>query len=229
MPDRYRVNKNNTPSRKDRKLRFIKMKNRIREGNGVYYTYHLEDETTRDFHTWIDVYFLSEKYKNRYFSAALTTPDCIASDMVQDKAIKEAYELMPMLDEDKFFESEKIPRKSPKDPILYRMILKEDAKKRHELINELEAKYSEDEFSVQCEIEIDQGYWGPAIGFHATVNTPSLTPEAIIEFIKMYRALGEPLPSTERGVVWVGEEVKRVPAEFNRRYKEARDAQSSGD
>lgn len=228
MPDRYRLNQHSIPSRKARKLRFIKMKNQIRAYNGVYYTYHLEDETTREFHTWIDVYFMSTKYKNRYFSAALCTADCIASDLVQDKAIKDAYEKFPKLDE-KWFESVKVPKKSPKDPDLYRMVFKEEAKIRNDYITELEAKYSEDEYTIQPHIEIDKGYWGPAIGFHAVVNTQSLTPEVIIEFIEMYRQLGEPLPSSERGKVWIGEEVKRVPAEFNKRYKEYRDAQSNSD
>lgn len=229
MPDRYRLSRNKlSASRKEKKRRFIRIKNKIRTGNGVYYTYHVEEDN--DFQTWIDIYFLSKKRKGVYYAAALCTPDCIASDMLQNAALKEVDKILPYTG-DEFRTSVKIPKTHPKQPQTYRWYPSELLNRRHELWTKIEEEMSGNEFTVTPQIKIDPSYYPPAIGCLATVNTPSLTPKAIIEFIEFFRTVAEPITVLGKNpsIVWKGEEVKRVPAEFNKRYKEYRDAQPNSD
>ena len=67
-------------SRKQKKLSFIKLKNKIRRfPDRLFFSHHFVDERDDGFleeyrtHQWIDVYFLSRKYPNVFYSATFIT------------------------------------------------------------------------------------------------------------------------------------------------------------
>lgn len=225
MPKRYKLNERGTkrynPSRKVAKKRYIDTKNRCKSSvyghKGKYWTYHMENE--HGIMSWIDVYFPSKFHKGRYFSAALITCEMKGIDDDQSAMFKAGDEKFPDVTMD--IGSELIPPKSPKEEKMYKMnfITTGDYEGKRAWEDAYEKELNNTPRMVKPEIVIDNDYWYPAIGLHGVVNTPSLTEEAIIEFIEMFQALGEPITS---GIVWQGEEVEVVPARLNERYAQHR-------
>jgi hypothetical protein len=225
MPDRYRYDrfgrshKNKAVSRAKRKRKLINVKNKCKDPEvghkGIYYTYHGETNPM----TWIDVYFPSLLHKGRYFSAALITCEKEAEDRNDDAAWEVADAMFPNAELKMI--SRPVKRTHPKQgkswevdfEFVNNYAIKQEF--REGVLKELNAKPR----MVRPSISIDRDYWAPAIGVHAIVNTPSLTEEAIIQFIEQFRALGEPI---NHGVVWTGEEVEVVPARIAERHAESR-------
>lgn len=223
MPKRYKLNQRGTkrysPSRKVAKKKFIDTKNRCKSSvygvQGKYWSYHVNEGIM----SWIDVYFPSKFHKGRYFSAALITCEMKGIDDDQNAAFKAADEAFPDVKSD--IVSTLIPPKSPKEEKMWSMqfVHTGDYEAKTAFEKEYEAKLNNTPRMVRPEIDIHNDYYYPAIGLHGVVNTPSLTPEAIIEFIEMFQALGEPITS---GIVWTGEEVEVVPARLNERHAQHR-------
>lgn len=223
MPKRYKLNDRGTkwfnPSRKQAKKRFIDTKNRCKSSvygvQGKYWTYHVNEGIM----SWIDVYFPSKFHKGRYFSAALITCEKKGADDDQNATFDASDKAFPDVKSD--IVSTPIPPKSPKHQKLWSMsfVHTGDYAGKSAFEKEYEKELNNMPRMVRPEIEIHNDYYYPAIGLHAVVNTPSLTPEAIIEFIEMFQALGEPITS---GIVWTGEEVEIVPARLNERYAQHR-------
>jgi hypothetical protein len=223
MPERYKLNERGTkrfkPSRKQAKQRFIYNKNRCKSSvygvKGIYWSYHVNEGVM----SWIDVYFPSKFHKGRYFSAALITCEMKGIDDDQNAMFKAGEEAFPNAKLD--MQSVLIPPKNPNQERMWEMKLVEvgDYASKREFMDAYEKKLNEQPRMIAPSIEIDNDYWYPAIGLHGVVNTPSLTEAAVIEFIEMFQALGEPVAT---GIVWTGEEVEVVPSRISERHAQLR-------
>jgi hypothetical protein len=219
MPDRYKLDRSNRqrkqkPSRKKAKKAFMRVKNRTAGKTlghrGVYCSYHVHEE----FMSWIDVYFPSKFHRGRYFSAALITCEMRGYDDDESAAWKEAEATYPDATSD-LVNGKRFKDGSVEVRIVGRNGWDEMLKIQRDLTKELNKKPR----PVKPSIIIDRNYWYPAIGLHGVVNTPSLTEDAIIEFIEMFQSLGEPITP---GIVWEGPEVEVVPAKMDERYAQSR-------
>lgn len=186
MPARLAFHNKPIWTRDHRKKLFIQRKHRILSSdNGLYHTYHIEDEAL----VWIDFSFLSTKYKNKYFAVAATTLEYAEYESDDEKALDEVDAKRMMTG------GAGVPAKFSQDS--YREIDKlRDAK-------------IEIPRMVSPTIRIDRTYGPVAIGVLASLNTRHLTKAVLAEFIEMFRDLGEPI---SHGVVWTGKECEIVPA-----------------
>lgn len=82
-------------SRKQKKLSFIKLKNKIRRfPDRLFFSHHFVDERDEGFleeyrtHQWIDVYFISKKKANIFYSASFVTK----SSKLWDELEEEGYQ-----------------------------------------------------------------------------------------------------------------------------------------
>lgn len=226
MPKRYRNRdpRKTRPSRKASKLRFIRVKNRCSdpiyndESGGIYYSQHVRDEIM----CWVDIFFPSIYHKGRYFAVALTTLEKSGLEADEDIADKEASLLYPDATID--FNWSKQPPKSAKGNRHYSttFVYSGGWEEKNALSKKIEEKLNATSRKMRPYINIDRNYWYPAIGFHASLNTPSLSTEVIVDMIKQFREMGEPI---KHGNIWTGEEVDVVPQRLIEAYKQ-RDAES---
>lgn len=79
-------------SRKQKKLSFIKLKNKIRRfPDRLFFSHHFVDERDEGFleeyrtHQWIDVYFISKKKANIFYSASFVTKSLKLWDELEEE------------------------------------------------------------------------------------------------------------------------------------------------
>jgi len=197
-------------NRKQRKEQWIHVKNLMRKYadcayGGQFYCNHVYDEDRG--WQWVDFRFFHTRLK-KYFAVAMTTAN---------------YATMEMVDEiigDKLDQLHPYPEKK-NGGMIFHPINKKTGLGRIEITEARTAAYNAREQlkqkllpevlseaqKVSPKIDV-KDYGKVAVGLWVTLDVPKITPEVILDFIKFYQSIGEPI---EPGRAWTGKEVVIVP------------------
>ena len=214
---RYSYRTHKKENRKERKRRWIHVKNLMRKYpdcayNGDFYCNHVYDPARP--WVWVDFLFFHTRLK-RYFAVAMVTAEYEAYSIAENRAIEEAYKIIPPEEKTCSWEVVEV---HPIHGKIYRGVFSEAKNKRHELITQLIEKYKAQDYFIKPRIEI-KDYGSVAVGVHATVNTQYIDEHVIRDFIAHFRSLGEPI---DAGWKWEGEETKVDPRRLDQRAKAAK-------
>ena len=218
MPRRISSRSKFETNRKDRKLRWIRVKNLMRlypscSYNGDFYCDHVYDPERP--WLWVDFRFFHTRLK-KYFAVALITLEYeqyemdgyLAYDKADERLGKIEYAPMTALNDEKYGK-------------LYSFCVEPTDREfydhHYRCQQEIEAELLAIPRNCRPTIEIKD--YGPvAVGVIASVNKQFIDEHVIREFIKEFRAMGEP---TRPGWKWEGDEVEVIPARINERFKDA--------
>lgn len=166
-------------TRKERKARYIRAKNLMRQHpecsyGGDFYCNHVYDPDHP--WVWVDFRFFHTRLK-RYYAVAMITLEYEAWDMAETQVLEEVWS---------------------NDTLDHKSLIE-----RQRLVKE---KMEERLVPVTLRPSIYLRDYGPVvIGVHATVNKPYIDEHVIREFIAFFRSLGEPVTP---GWFWRGEETQ---------------------
>jgi len=210
MPERFSKMSRMDSNRKQRKARWMGVKNLMKKYpdcsyGGDFYCDHVY-EPDRPW-VWVDFRFFHTKLK-RYFSVAMVTAEWHAWHEAEDKA----YSLVEFPETRLVYDAT-----DPNYGKLYKMQPAEEFNRAVVKKDILLNQFLKEEYKVVPTIEI-KNYGSVAVGVHATVNTQHIDEHYIRDFITFFRSLGEPI---KPGIVWQGEEVTVVPARLNERHQNA--------
>lgn len=199
----------NELTRKDRKLRYIKVRNLMRKYpecayNGDFYCDHVWDPERP--WTWVDFRFFHTTQK-RYYAVAMITAETEALNLAEGRVWDQSSVLFPSepwpdtnnMTDAKFNDW---IRRPPSAQDILRKEFEEQA------LNELL-----DEPSFIAPSITLKDYGPVAIGCWVTVNKPFIDEHVIREFIAHFRSLGEP---TTPGWSWKGKEEQVETRHFKR-------------
>lgn len=196
-------------NRVQRKLRFIRAKNRVSSMGGLYDCHHILQEGLTV--QWTSIVFMSERHKGRYYVASMSTLEHMQMAGDADEVFNSTY--VPQTDRislESMFR--KIPRTTAKGRSLY--VLREsetDAHERRELGLKREALALELNAVARTAaptITVDTTCGEVAIGVLAVLDEVSLTPGVLGAFVQQFRLLGEP---ATHGLAWTGPSVEVTP------------------
>jgi hypothetical protein len=199
-------------NRKQRKEQWINAKNLMRQYpdcayDGQFYCNHMYDPDRG--WQWVDFRFFHTKLK-KYFAVAANTAQYAVEEMVEEIIDAKLNELHPY------------PAGSG---LIFHPIDKKTGFGRLEFTDEHTAAYNARELlkqqllpevtreaqKVSPKVDV-KDYGKVAVGLWVTLDVPKITPEVIVDFIKFYQSLGEPITP---GRAWTGKEVEIVPERYS--------------
>lgn len=206
-------------TRKKIKKRFITTKNTMRKypdcviADGIYCDHVFDPEHPW---AWVDFRFFHTA-KKRYFAVAMTTAEYSACEEVEEEVFEKADYPQEVLDYNLYDEEYhpkygKVYRQKPLPQNLQNQLLAY-FERRNKLLEVEMAKPR----TIECKIEI-QKYSNGVTGVIATVDASYLDPEYVENFVKMFRALGEPMKHGEKYNV---KTIQVIPQNIKRRAQNA--------
>lgn len=155
-------------SRRERKERFIRVKNEAREEADLFHGLYHTSDMMGEHCSWMDLVILSQRYKGTYYNVTLESSICAFGEAVNDLAWERAFPKP---------ESEWGPPRSHKlDMSLF--------EKEQKLIVEQGLIVVHEKWAV------DDSYTA-GIGLLATIHEPSLTVDVVEAFVRRFLESGE--------------------------------------
>ena len=204
-------------NRKKIKARFIKAKNSMRKYpecaiDKDIYCDHVYDAKSPWY--WVDFRFFHTTLR-RYFAVAMITAEFKAWEEVDEETFIKADYPDGEWDKENFLESShprygKVYRFNPESAHAKAV---EEFRERKAALDEVEMIKPRD---VECGFTLEE-YSDGVVGVKAIVNTTHIDEQYLKDFVKMFRALGEPMQPGEKYNV---ETIQVVPNNINKRRTE---------